>query len=631
MSQKLSLTAFGVVLLLAGYCYSAALGADFQLDDQTNLGQLEFVDDWGSAIDFVVSGDAGPTGRPLALASFALQAQQWQLGPDAFLRANIVIHLCNALLLAFCGRLLFIAQGRSSRQAVLIGCAAASVWVLLPLLATSTLLVVQRMTTLSALFMLLGLAAYLHIRPLAASRPTLALPAMTSTLVLATVLAALCKESGLLLPVFILVLELTILPSPGGRLTSKVWSYWRAIVLGIPLLAILAYLASRVPYADYLVARRDFTAGERLLTEMQLLWVYLSKAVLGLPGRLGIYHEDIGVLRTLASPIAVISLLSWAVVLAAAILWRRRFPLFALAALWFLGGHLVESTLVPLELYFEHRNYVPIMGPIVALVAFLILHSSTTQQVARLGIPLLLAVNAWFLYSFASLHANPTVATRYWVQLNPSSARAVGNLVTQQFADEGSPAALDTLTAFVAKHPRHAYMGIQELNIRCRLNANAPDDGRAASLELALQRADFSYTAGQMLSQLATTVFAAPCNAVGPERLMALAESLQSNPRYRDDPLYQRMHQTLLASIKRQMGRYDETLQHLQRAQEFRATAELVMMTTMTLVESGQVDAAEQYLQEKMSEVPRHPLKAIGWKRNIEDLQRYVGAASSQE
>ena len=38
---------------------------------------------------------------------------------------------------------------------------------------------------------------------------------------------------------------------------------------------------------------------------------------------------------------------------------RWRWPLLSLAILFFLAGHLLESTTIALELYFEHRNYLP--------------------------------------------------------------------------------------------------------------------------------------------------------------------------------------------------------------------------------------------------------------------------------
>jgi hypothetical protein len=54
------------------------------------------------------------------------------------------------------------------------------------------------------------------------------------------------------------------------------------------------------------------------------------------------------------------------------ILWRKRFPIVAFAVLWFLVGHSLESTVFPLEIIHEHRNYLPALGPLLALTYLLL-------------------------------------------------------------------------------------------------------------------------------------------------------------------------------------------------------------------------------------------------------------------
>ena len=173
--NRRTLIGFGAVLAFAWFCYQPAISGAFQLDDYVNLGGLAEVEDTASAIEFMFSGIAGPTGRPLALASFALQAEQWTQGPSAFLRVNILIHLVNAALLAAFLYQLSIQRAVARYEAALVATAAASLWVLMPLLVTASLLIVQRMTTLSAMFMLLGLNGYLYSRARIGIRPKQAL------------------------------------------------------------------------------------------------------------------------------------------------------------------------------------------------------------------------------------------------------------------------------------------------------------------------------------------------------------------------------------------------------------------------------------------------------------------------
>ncbi|MEL7186229.1 MAG: tetratricopeptide repeat protein, partial [Pseudomonadota bacterium] len=158
MRRQHSLLLLAITLVVTWFCYSAAFDSAYHLDDEVNLGGLATVSDNKTFADFVMSGTAGPTGRPLSLLTFAWQADEWERGPSAFLAVNTLIHLLNAILLAFCVRAIFLINQLDDRRATLIAVAAASVWVVLPLISSATLLVVQRMTGLSSMFVLLGLA-----------------------------------------------------------------------------------------------------------------------------------------------------------------------------------------------------------------------------------------------------------------------------------------------------------------------------------------------------------------------------------------------------------------------------------------------------------------------------------------
>ena len=97
LSGRTALIGFALALLLAWVCYRPALTGAYQLDDFSNLGGLSQVSDWDSGLDFTLSGRAGPLGRPIALATFAVQAESWTQGAAAFLRVNFLIHLLKLL------------------------------------------------------------------------------------------------------------------------------------------------------------------------------------------------------------------------------------------------------------------------------------------------------------------------------------------------------------------------------------------------------------------------------------------------------------------------------------------------------------------------------------------------------
>jgi len=620
--NRFALIVFCAVLAFAWFCYQPAISGAFQFDDEFNLGGLEKVDDARSAFDFVFSGMAGPIGRPLALASFALQAEQWEQGASAFLKVNIFIHLLNAALLALCLYQLALQRAIERHDAAIVAVAAASLWVLMPLLATASLLVVQRMTTLSAMFMLLGLSGYLFARSKVDDRPTRALAGMSASLVAGTVLAALCKESGLLLPILVLVLEATVLDQPDG-VKVRNWRVWQSVFLVLPLLLLLGYLASRINYPDATIAFRDFNAWERLLSEARILWVYLLKALIGIPSQLGIYQDMPTISRSLLSPATFLACLSWLTLLAASIAWRRRYPLFAVAVLWYLAGHLIESTVVPLELYFEHRNYMPIIGPLFALSSVLFLHPAR-RRITGVLVPVFAIVNAWFLYSFSSLSGDPSFAARYWAATYPESPRAVSRMARFQLLEEGPLRALQTIDSFVMAHPEYTPMRISQLNILCQL---APDqDHRQVieQLERELPKVDFTFTAAKMLYELYSTASGSTCKGVNTGTVVSLAMTLRDNPRYTNEPLYNRAYQKMLAAVARQQGDYDALIDHLQQAITHWPSPDLNEMMVMAMGRAGKFDAARDFIDDAEARAPINPGKAVIWRRDLERFRAYI-------
>ncbi len=621
-STRLSLFGFFVVVVLTALCYRPALHGTFQLDDRANLGGLADVRDLSTGLDFVLSGEAGPTGRPLALLTFALQAGHWEQGAAAFLRVNVLLHLLNALLVFGCFYQLSRLRETDKPDAVLLACAAAAVWAIMPLHATASLLVVQRMTTLSAMFVCLGLLGYLSARRSIETRPRRALTGMTVSLVAGTALATLSKESGLLLPVLVLVAEATLLEVP-QRLRRGRWRAWQGVFLLLPLAVIAAYLASRAVYPDWMIAKRDFTVGERLLTEARVLWIYLYKAVLGLPGTRGGYQTAPGISRSLLQVTTLLASLAWLALAAVAVVWRRRWPLLSFAVLWYLAAHLLESSVLPLEVYFEYRNYVPMIGPVYALLAWL-LSGALLRHAAAFILPVYILASAYFLYTFASMSGDPSASSRYWALRYPDSVRAVTTMALYQLDEEGPIRALSTIDRFVIAEPQHAYLRIQELNIRCMI---LPDEDHTAvlqELQRELPAIEFTYSAAGMLRQLLGTVVSVDCNGVDADTVAAAAEALRSNPRYAVNPGFRQFHFRLLAEIAQRQGDVDGSIGYLRQAVAERPARDLNRLMVVTLARQGELEAAAAFIDDALLQSPRSPLRALLWRRELQKLRDYI-------
>src|SRR5690606_26888210 len=100
----------------------------------------------------------------------------------------------------------------------------------------------------------------------------------------------------------------------------------------------------------------------------------------------------------------------------------------------FLAAHLLESGPVMLELYFEHRNYLPATFLFWPIVWWL----RKAGRYRRLGIAASAAVASLCLLltsAQASLWANPLALAQDWATRNPESARAQTYAAQQEMAN----------------------------------------------------------------------------------------------------------------------------------------------------------------------------------------------------
>src|SRR5690606_31762751 len=228
------------------------------------------------------------------------------------------------------------------------------------------LYIVQRMQTLATLFVLLAMWAYLKAR-----LAQLEGRAGRTGLILAGLLWAIalgCKEDAVLVPAYLLAMELTVL-----RFGAADAPLSRALKRGF-LLATLGgaalYVFLVVPYFWSWEAfeGRDYSSIERLLTQGRVLCLYLWQMLVPLPASMTFHYDWLEPSRGLLAPWTTLAaLLLLGALLAAALVLRRRRPRFSLGVLLFFAGHFVTSNVLGLELAFEHRNHFPLIGVVLAM------------------------------------------------------------------------------------------------------------------------------------------------------------------------------------------------------------------------------------------------------------------------
>lgn len=360
----------GGLLLLAAAAFWPGLYGDFLFDDYPNIVSNPRIHltqlDAESLASAAAGYEFGPVGRPVATLSFAMNHYLGGLSPWGFKLTNLLVHLLNTLLVfALVRRLLTLAgQSPGSRWAAAI----ALVWAVHPLQVSTVLYVVQRMEMLSLTFVLLALLVYLRGRA-QQLRGENGWPSLLACAPL-MLLALLSKETGLLLPLFTLALELTLMRF--GAADSRVSKALRVMYGAGLVLGVVAFVFLVLPaYLDPELFRfRGFTLVERLLSQTRALTLYLAQILLPSPVLMTFYYDAFPVSRGFVDPASTaISTTLLAALAGLATYARQRLPLFALGVFWFFASHAITSNVFPLELVFEHRNYFGLLGIVLAAVA----------------------------------------------------------------------------------------------------------------------------------------------------------------------------------------------------------------------------------------------------------------------
>lgn len=349
--------------------YWPGLGGSFLFDDFPALVSNSRVHvqagDWPALWRAATSFDPGGTGRQLAMASFGLNHMLGGLDPWGWKLGGVLVHLLNVVLVyLLCMRLLGLAGVREWLRPA--AWTIALLWAVHPLQVSTVLYVVQRMETLSLTFVLLALLAYLRGRR-AQMDGSRAWPWLLACVPL-LLLALGSKETALLFPAYTLALELTLLGFGAATLNQR--RFWRwGYALGVGS-ALVLFVCVVVPYyaTPEVYAIRDFSALERVLTQLRVLPLYLGQMLFPNSAWMTFYYDDLAVSHSLLSPLSTLwggLLLAALLVLATAL--RHRAPLFSLGVLWFFAAHLITSNVIPLELVFEHRNYFALLGVLLAL------------------------------------------------------------------------------------------------------------------------------------------------------------------------------------------------------------------------------------------------------------------------
>ena len=501
--------------------------SNFLFDDFWNLQVLDQINrraDAPSFIHAIFSNQSGPMGRPVSMLTFALQASSWPAHPEHFKQVNLLLHLVTAwLLYVFVHRLAIVFRTPPMSRNHLASITAC-LWAFHPLLATTVLYPVQRMTILAALFGVLALIQWLRFRETAISRQGKILWHHLLLATAAFLLAIFSKENAV--TIFLVVGVVEIVDS------REISVHYRKVRLRVIALVAISALGSLPFFLEHLHTYqfRNFTLSERLLTEGRALVDYLIKAIHPNQGGLSVYHDDFPVSSSLLDPpdtLASIALITILLVTALAI--RHRFPAISFGVLWFFANHAIESSVFPLELYVEHRNYLPLFGICVAISSLCLPLAKKRRRIPGMVGACFITIEAVMLTSHSLVWSQPLAHAAIVLERQPASTRALlqlaGELERSDQPELGYLLVRENIESTAV--PGEASLAI--LLMKCKL---APNGGKDTAMAIQYMRKT-PLTAGvinavKVLTEIHIT---GECRSLTSRQLTSIVLALQEEAR----------------------------------------------------------------------------------------------------
>ena len=364
-----------LIAFIIAIVYAESCNAPFYYDDypiittNSNIHASEL-----SFSDIISDPVHGPGHlRPLPMITFAMNFYAGRLNPYGYHIVNIALHIAAAIALFILLRLTLqldeqISDNREDKRVnyTLIAFWSVLIWAISPLHTNSVTYIVQRMNIMAMLFSVISLILYIKGRIVMKGEKgretkhrSLLLTVFFGGSVISFLAALLSKQNAVMLPLFILLYEWFFFQNLKPPARKKSIIIILLFISGIILLSYLWFGTDPIEIVKNSYTTRDFSLKERVLTEMRIVWYYVSLIFIPLPSRMHlVYNYPLS--SSLFSPWTTFTSLA-GLFLCGALVFKgaKKYRLAAFSLIWFFGNNLIESSFIGLEPVYEYRTYMP--------------------------------------------------------------------------------------------------------------------------------------------------------------------------------------------------------------------------------------------------------------------------------
>jgi|GEM_PF-993606 len=613
------------------WLYSYAKGLQWGFDDWINLKDLSQVSSFDGLVNFIFGGIAGPTGRPVSLLAFLPNYTDWPSNPYGFVYGTLIWHCLNMLLVFLLVNRILKIHNEFASSAMWVALVSAVMWAVMPIHASAILLPVQRMTLVSAFFALVSMNIFVYWRTRCAGKGNYLMTVVSlAGVALALLLSVYAKENGVLVIAYLAVIEVCLLGHLSAPLNKRVWSFVvKAACLFIPLL-LLAYLYLKWGsiHASY-ASSRNFDVSERLATQLVILWEYAKNLILPRATAFGPFHDGHAIFSW-QNLVPLGALLAWVAASSAVLAWSKtgsmlgRIGLFSL--LFFLSGHLLESTFVPLELYFEHRNYLPALGWAIFLSVALVqaLKNAHQKAVVWTVFSVYITYNVFVVQQITSLWGQPLFAAEMWTRAQPNSTRAAQMLAREYSMIGESGKALEVLDRFSLNEVSSRLdVKIQAFTLACSTESWVGLDKRINLMTDSVAALVSPNGIATGLQSMGDAVRRNKCEGISLKRYEIFLSELLDHRKIKINRRVRHYVYYELGLVAESMERLDDFIKYAKLAFLDFPSLSVAQKIALELFKSGHEEESLAWIDEAVGYAPTN-ISGVAWSRSLTSLRNAI-------
>ena len=379
------LLAIGLIAGVAWLAYSNTFSVPFQFDDLPNIldnpnVQIKVLS-W-DRLEQLLKNTYRATIRVFSYFTLALNYYFGEFDVFGYHLVNILIHIAAGIFLYWFLILTFNLPSLKERYGPLsykLALFTSLIFISHPIQTQSVTYIVQRMASMGGMFYLLSMVLYIKGRVSHGKARFFCF----GGLAVSYAMGVLSKENVAIAPLFLALYEFYFFQNLD--LTAKGRKVLLGLVGGLLVLGVLGVVLWGQRYADVIIEDyrlRTFTMSERVLTQFRVVLYYLTLLIYPHPSRLNLDY-DFPISKTILNPPTTLISIAIVLGLIGYGLWvAKRRPLWSFCILWYFGNLVIESSIFPLEMVFEHRLYLPSVGPFI-LFALLIIRGIERLKLGR--------------------------------------------------------------------------------------------------------------------------------------------------------------------------------------------------------------------------------------------------------